>query len=93
MACMHVCMLKDLLLGYKIALKFLSNDNNLCTSYHFSNSREERRKSAMSRSNLHMWKHKGADELCGYHATDQRLCFHYIDSTTPLLPESEISDL
>ena len=36
MSCMHVCMLKDLLLRYKIALKFFSNGNNLCTSYHFS---------------------------------------------------------
>ena len=27
---------------------------------------------------------KGADQLSGYRAADQRLCFHYIDSTSPL---------
>ena len=31
-----------------------------------------------------------ANQLRGNHATDQRLCFHYIDSTIPLLPKSEI---
>ena len=29
---------------------------------------------------------KGADQLCGNRTADQRLCFRYIDSTTPLLP-------
>ena len=27
---------------------------------------------------------KGADQLIGYHAADQRICFHYVDSTSPL---------
>ena len=36
---------------------------------------------------------KGADELHGYSAADQHLRFHYIDSTIPLLPKSEISSL
>ena len=27
---------------------------------------------------------KGADQLRGYRAADQRLCFHYVDSTSPL---------
>ena len=27
---------------------------------------------------------KGADQLSGYRAADQRLCFHYVDSTSPL---------
>ena len=27
---------------------------------------------------------KGADQLSGYSAADQRLCFHYVDSTSPL---------
>ena len=27
---------------------------------------------------------KGADQLSCYRAADQRLCFHYIDSTSPL---------
>ena len=28
---------------------------------------------------------KGADQLCGNRTADQRLCFHYMASTTPLL--------
>ena len=36
---------------------------------------------------------KGADQLCGDRTADQRLCFRYIDSPIPLLPESEISSL
>ena len=34
---------------------------------------------------------KGADQQCGNRTADQRHCFHYIDSTIPLLPKSEIS--
>ena len=30
---------------------------------------------------------KDADQLCGNHEADQRLCFRYIDSTIPLLPK------
>ena len=36
---------------------------------------------------------KDADQLRGYREADQRLCFHYIDSRTPLLSKSEISSL
>ena len=36
---------------------------------------------------------KGPDQLCGSQAADQRLCFRYIDSTIPLLPNSDISSL
>ena len=36
---------------------------------------------------------KDADQLRGNHECDQRLCFHFIDSTIPLLPKSEISSL
>ena len=36
---------------------------------------------------------KAADQLCGNRTADHRLCFRYIDSTTPLLPKSEISSL
>ena len=35
-------------------------------------------------------KNKAADQLHGYHAADQGLCFPYIDSTIPLLPKLEI---
>ena len=34
---------------------------------------------------------KGADQLRGNREADQRLCFHYSDSTIPLLLKSEIS--
>ena len=36
---------------------------------------------------------KDADQLPSNCAADQRLCFRYMDSTTPLLPKSEISGL
>ena len=36
---------------------------------------------------------KDADHLRGNRDADQRLCFHYIDSTIPLLPQYEISSL
>ena len=36
---------------------------------------------------------KDADQLCGNREADQCLCFHYTDSTIPLLPKSEISSL
>ena len=36
---------------------------------------------------------KDADQLRGNREADQRLCFRYIDSTIPLLPKSEISNL
>ena len=36
---------------------------------------------------------KGADQLRGNREADQRLCFHYLDSTTPLLSKSEISGI
>ena len=33
---------------------------------------------------------KDADQLRGNREADQRLCFHYTDSTIPLLPKSKI---
>ena len=33
----------------------------------------------------------GAGKIHGNHTADQRLCFHYIDSTVPLLPKSKIT--
>ena len=36
---------------------------------------------------------KDADQLGGNREADQHLCFHYIHSTIPLLPKSEISSL
>ena len=36
---------------------------------------------------------KDANQLHSYCAADQGLCFHYTDSTIPLLPKSEISSL
>ena len=40
---------------------------------------------------LQICKQKDADQLQGDCAADQRICFRSIDSTTPLLPISEIS--
>ena len=36
---------------------------------------------------------KDADQLRGDREADQRLCFRYLDSATPLLPKSEILSL
>ena len=36
---------------------------------------------------------KDADQLRGNREADQRLCFHYTDSTIPLLSKYEISSL
>ena len=41
---------------------------------------------------LHMPK-QDTGQLSGNHAADQHLCFHYMNSTMPLLPKSEISSL
>ena len=38
-------------------------------------------------------KTKGADQLRSNGAADQRLYFHFIASTVPLLPKNEISSL
>ena len=35
---------------------------------------------------------KDADQLCGNRKADQCLCFHYMDSTIPLLSLPEISN-
>ena len=32
---------------------------------------------------------KGTDQLCSNHTSDQRLCFHHIDSMIPLLPKTK----
>ena len=56
---------------------------------------------AASRVNFHMslvvrkpafciCENKDADQLRGNREADQRLCIRYTDSTTPLLPKSEI---
>ena len=44
----------------------------------------------MRKPDFCLYENKGADQLCSY---NQRLCFRYTDSTTPLLPKSEISIL
>ena len=36
---------------------------------------------------------RGYDQLRGNRSADQHLCIYYIDSTIPLLPNSEISRL
>ena len=36
---------------------------------------------------------KDADQLRSNREADQRLCFHYLDSTIPLLPKYKISSI
>ena len=47
----------------------------------------------MRKSAFCVCENKDADQLRGNRKADQRLCFRYIDSTTPLLPKYEISSL
>ena len=47
----------------------------------------------MRKPALCICENKGAEQLCGSSAAYQGLCFHYIDSTFPLLPKSKISSL
>ena len=42
---------------------------------------------------FYICENKDADQLRGNSEADQRLCFRYTDSTIPLLPKSEISNL
>ena len=42
---------------------------------------------------FYICKNKDRDQLRGNREADQRLCFHYTDSTTPLLPKCKISSL
>ena len=45
----------------------------------------------MRKSTFCICKNKDADQLCGNPEADQRLCFRYTHSKTPLLSTSEIS--
>ena len=47
----------------------------------------------MRKSDFCICKNKEADQMCSNCATDQRLCFRYIESAIPLLPKSKISSL
>ena len=47
----------------------------------------------MRKTDLYLCENKGADQLRSNCEADQRLCFHYTDSTIPLLPKPEISSL
>ena len=38
-------------------------------------------------------KNKDTDQLCGNRPADQHLCFHFVDSTIPVLTKSEISSV
>ena len=40
-----------------------------------------------------IYENKDADQLRGNRKADQRLCFHYTDSTIPVLSKSEIPSL
>ena len=39
----------------------------------------------MRKPAFYICENKGADQLCGNHPADQRLCFHFINGTIPLL--------
>ena len=45
----------------------------------------------MGKPTICICKNKDADQLRANPEADQRLCFHYTDSTIPLLPKYEIS--
>ena len=47
----------------------------------------------MGKPTICIGENKGADQLRGNREADQRLCFHYSDSTVPLLLKSKISSL
>ena len=47
----------------------------------------------MRKSDFCICENKNADQLRGDREADQRLCFRYTDSTIPLLPKPEISNL
>ena len=46
--------------------------------------------SCIMRQPAYAYAKTGADQLCSDRAGDQRLCFSYIHSAIPLLPESDI---
>ena len=48
---------------------------------------------AMRKPRFCICENKDADQLRGDREADQRLCFHYTDSTISLLSKSEISSL
>ena len=47
----------------------------------------------MRKSDFCIGENKDADELRGNREADQRICFRYIGSTIPLLPNYKISSL
>ena len=47
----------------------------------------------MKKTDFCICENKDADQLRGNREADQRLCFRFIDSKTPLLPKYKISSL
>ena len=47
----------------------------------------------MRKPTFFICENKDTDQLRGYRKANQRLCFHYIDTTIPLLSKSENSSL
>ena len=47
----------------------------------------------MRKPTICICENKDADQLRSNREADQHLCFHYLDSTIPLLPKYEISHL
>ena len=47
----------------------------------------------MKKPAFYICENKDADQVSSNRQADQRLCFHYTDSTIPLLPKSENASL
>ena len=74
-------------LRYPCSIAYMEKEATLIVdSYNINNLSRVVRKPAFC-----ICENKDADQLCGKREADQRLCFHYTDSTIPLLSKSEIS--
>ena len=49
--------------------------------------------SHVMRRDFCLYQNEGTDQFGSDYEADQRLCFHYTDSTIPLLSKSKISSL
>ena len=77
----------SVLIGHNIlnCMYFVYNQKISALNMHLSR--------AMRKPAFCICENKDADQLRGNRVADQRLYFHYLDSSIPLLPKSEISKL
>ena len=68
---------------------------NMCHASAFPNYNYDMLRKAFEpsreKSTICIGENKDADQLRGYREADQRLCFHHMDSTVPLLLISKVS--